>query len=182
MSRIGKKIRPIPAGVTADIKNDILTIKGPKGQLSQILHPHVTVVIEGGNIAVQVKNEEDKKDRALWGTMSSIIENMLVGVTQGFKRELEINGVGYKVAMKGANLSLEVGYNEPVEVKPLPGIKFSADKNVIVVEGIDKQQVGEMAAQIRRVRKPEPYKGKGIKYKEEIVRRKAGKTAGKAAS
>jgi len=182
MSRIGKKIRPIPAGVTVDVKNDILTIKGPKGELIQELHPHVTVVIEGGNISVKVNSEEDKKDRSLWGTFSSITENMIEGVTKGFKRELEINGVGYKVAMKGANLSLDVGYNEPVEVKPLPGIKFSADKNLITVEGIDKQLVGEMAAQIRRVRKPEPYKGKGIKYVEEVIRRKAGKTASKAAS
>ncbi len=182
MSRIGKKVRPIPAGVTADVKNDVLVIKGPKGELRQTLHPHVTVVIEGGNISVRVKDEENKKDRALWGTTSSIIENMIDGVTKGFKRDLEINGVGYKVAMKGANLSLDVGFNNPVELKPLSGVKFSVDKNIITIEGIDKQLVGEMAAQLRRVRKPEPYKGKGIKYAEETIRRKAGKTASKAAS
>jgi len=182
MSRIGKQPRKLPTGVTADIKNSVLTIKGPKGELQLIIHPHVTVVNDGGVLTVKVDDENYVKDRALWGTVSSIIENMIEGVTNGFKKELEINGVGYKAGMKGTNLSLEVGYNNPVEVKPLPGIKFSVDKNIITVEGFDKQAVGEMAAQIRSVRKPEPYKGKGIKYLTEIIRRKAGKTATKAAS
>lgn len=182
MSRIGKKIRPIPAGVTANVSGDTLTVKGPKGELKLKIHPRVTVVIADGQLEVKVANENIKKDRALWGTFSSLINGLLIGVTTGFKKELEIIGVGFKAAMKGSNLMLEVGYSHPVEVAPLPGIKLGAEKNIISVEGFDKQQVGEMAAQIRAIRKPEPYKGKGIKYVSEVVRRKAGKTAAKSAS
>lgn len=182
MSRIGKKIRVLPAGVTAEVKANELIVKGPKGELRQALHPHVTIVVNGNEVTTQVVSETNGRDRALWGTFSSIVENMIEGVANGFKKQLEINGVGYKAALKGANLSLEVGFSHPVEVKPLAGIKFSVEKNIITVEGADKQVVGEMAATIRRVRKPEPYKGKGIKYVEETIRRKAGKTATKAAA
>lgn len=182
MSRIGKKIRILPTGVTAEVKGLELVVKGPKGELRQPLHHHVTVVISGAEVSVQVADGENKRDRALWGTFSSIIENMIAGVTVGFKRQLEVNGVGFKVSVKGANLNLDVGFSHPIEVKPLPGIKFSVDKNIITVEGNDKQVVGEMAATVRRVRKPEPYKGKGIKYVEEVLRRKAGKTAAKTAA
>ena len=182
MSRIGKKIRTIPAGVTAEIKGSELVVKGPKGELRLAIHPRVTLVVANGEISVTVANENLKKDRALWGTFSSIIENMLDGVTKGFKKQLEINGVGYKAAMKGENLSLDVGYSNPVEVRAVKAIKFSVDKNLITIEGPDKQVVGEMAAQIRAVRKPEPYKGKGIKYSDETIRRKAGKTAAKTAA
>ncbi|KKW17614.1 MAG: 50S ribosomal protein L6 [Candidatus Magasanikbacteria bacterium GW2011_GWA2_50_22] len=181
MSRIGKKIRILPAGVTAEMKGTELMVKGPKGELKLSVHPRVTVVISDSEVTVQVAGES-QRDRALWGTFSSLIENMIDGVVGGFKKQLEINGVGFKAALKGGNLSLEVGFSHPVEVKPLPGTKFSVEKNVITVEGTDKQAVGEMAAIIRRVRKPEPYKGKGIKYMEEIVRRKAGKTAAKTAA
>lgn len=146
------------------------------------IHPRVTVAINGSEVTVTVINPEAKRDRALWGTFSSIIENMIIGATTGFKRQLEINGVGYKATLKGANLELEVGYNDPITVKPLSGITFTVEKNIITVAGADKQVVGEMAAMIRRVRKPEPYKGKGIKYVEETIRRKAGKTAAKAAA
>lgn len=182
MSRIGKKVRVLPAGVSAEVKGQILTVKGPKGELKQAIHPRVTVVINGSEVTVQVVNGENQRDRALWGTFSSLIENMIDGVTVGFKKQLEINGVGYKAAVKGTNLTLEVGYSHPVEVKPAVGIKFSVEKNIITVEGTDKQAVGEMAASIRRVRKPEPYKGKGIKYSDETIRRKAGKTAAKTAA
>lgn len=182
MSRIGKKIRKLPSGVTAEVTANELVVKGPKGELKQSIHPRVTVVIKDGEITTQVVNPDAVRDRALWGTFSSIIENMLEGAATGFKRQLEINGVGYKAAVKGGNLSLEVGFSHPVEVKPLPGIKFVVEKNIITVEGIDKQMVGEMAAMIRRVRKPEPYKGKGIKYIEETIIRKAGKTAAKTAA
>lgn len=182
MSRIGKKIRIMPAGVSAEVKGTALIVRGPKGELQQTIHPRVTVVINGAEVTVQVVNGENNRDRALWGTFSSLIENMIDGVTVGFKKQLEINGVGYKASLKGANLSLEVGYSHPVEVKPVSGVKFSIEKNTITVEGIDKQAVGEMAATIRRVRKPEPYKGKGIKYADETVRRKAGKTAAKTAA
>jgi len=182
MSRIGKKVRELPAGVSAEVKGTELVVKGPKGELKQALHPHVTVVINGTSVTTQVANGENKRDRALWGTFSSIIENMIEGVTKGFKRQLEVNGVGFKASLKGADLKLEVGFSHPIEVKPLAGIKFSVEKNIVTVEGIDKQLVGEMAAIVRRVRKPEPYKGKGIKYVEETLRRKAGKTAAKAAA
>jgi large subunit ribosomal protein L6 len=182
MSRIGKKVRKLPAGVTLEVQGGEIIVKGPKGTLKQTLHPRVTVVNNAGEVTVQVVNGENTRDRSLWGTFSSIIENMIEGVNTGFKKQLEINGVGYKAVLKGVNLSLEVGYTNPVEVKPLTGISFKVEKNIITVEGADKQQVGEMAAMIRRVRKPEPYKGKGIKYVDEVIQRKAGKTAAKAAA
>ncbi|MDO8509811.1 MAG: 50S ribosomal protein L6 [bacterium] len=181
MSRIGKKIRPIPAGVTVEVVKNKLKVKGPKGELVQIVHPRVTIVIADNTVAVKVVDEENKKDRSLWGTFASLVENMLDGVTQGFKKQLEINGVGFKALMSGADLSLEVGYSHPVKFPAPAGIKFSVEKNVITVEGIDKFLVGETAAQIRTVKKVEPYKGKGIKYVNEVVRRKAGKTAAKGA-
>lgn len=180
MSRIGKKIRVLPAGVSADVSGNVLTIKGPKGELRQVLHPRVSVVIADGKISVSVAKENDKKERAVWGTFSSLIGNMIDGVTQGFQKQLEIGGVGFKAALKGEDLVLEVGYSHPVTLKPLAGVKFAVDKNIITVSGIDKQAVGEIAARVRAIKKVEPYKGKGIKYVGEVVRRKAGKTAAKA--
>lgn len=182
MSRIGKKIRTLPAGVSAETKGGKLVVKGPKGQLEIFVHPRVTVKIADGAITLTVADENATRDRALWGTFSSIIENMIDGVAVGFKRQLEINGVGFKAGLKGSDLNLEIGFSHPVIVKPLPGTKFSVDKNIITVEGIDKQAVGEMAAIIRKQKKPEPYKGKGIKYVEEVLHRKAGKTAAKTAA
>ncbi|MSU75447.1 MAG: 50S ribosomal protein L6 [Candidatus Magasanikbacteria bacterium] len=182
MSRIGKKIRIVPTGVTVAVSGGLIKVKGPNGELVEKIHPHVNVAVNGQEVTTTVANETNKRDRALWGTFSSLINNMIVGVTTGFKKQLEINGVGFKTALKGASLSLEVGFSHPVEVKPMPGIKFTVEKNIITVEGASKQQVGEMAAMIRRVRKPEPYKGKGIKYTTEIIHRKAGKTAAKTAA
>jgi len=182
MSRVGKKIRVIPAGVQVEVKQNRLIVKGPKGELTQLIHTHVTISVNDGKIEVTVADPENKKDRALWGTFSSIIANLLEGVTKGFKKELEISGVGYKASMSGANLVLDVGYSHPVNFAPTSGVKLSVEKNVITVEGFDKQIVGEIAAQIRAIKKAEPYKGKGIKYIDEIVRRKAGKTATKAAA
>lgn len=181
MSRVGKIIRKIPSGVTVDVKNGELHVSGPKGKLFLTIHPRVIVAQNDGALTVSVVDETDKKDRALWGTFSSLIENLFDGVTKGFKKELEINGVGFKVNMKGADLALDVGYSHPVIFKAPIGISFKVDKNLISVEGIDKQLVGETAARIRKVRKPEPYKGKGIRYIDEVVRRKAGKTAAKTA-
>lgn len=182
MSRIGKKPIAVPAGVTVDITPTTLVVKGPKGELTQKLPPRLSVVKEGTDLFVKVVNEESTADRALWGTFGSIVKNMIQGVTEGYKKELEINGVGYKATMKGTNLSVEAGFTHAVEVTPLSkSIILSVEKNVITVQGPDKQQVGEMAAQIRRIKKPEPYKGKGIRYMTETIRRKAGKTAGKAA-
>ncbi len=182
MSRIGKQKIILPAGVTAAIEKNQVIVKGPKGELRQTIHPRVVLALSGNEISVSVIDENNKQDRSLWGTVSSLVQNMVEGVTAGFKKQLEINGVGYKVALKGANLALEVGFSHPVEVKPLPGLKFSVDKNIITIEGADKQLVGEMSAQIRKIKKPEPYKGKGIKYTTETIRRKAGKTAAKTAA
>lgn len=182
MSRVGKKVRIIPAGVQVEVKQNRLVVKGPKGELTQLIHPRVTVSVADGKVEVSVANPENKTDRALWGTFSSIIANLMEGVTVGFKKQLEISGVGYKAAMNGNTLVLEVGFSHPVNFIPSPDVKVSVEKNIITVEGFEKQVVGEMAAQIRAVKKVEPYKGKGIKYTDEIVRRKAGKTAGKAAA
>ncbi|TAN34065.1 50S ribosomal protein L6 [Patescibacteria group bacterium] len=178
MSRIGKKIRTIPAGVTVNVTAGEVSVKGPKGELKQKLHPRISIVVKDGAVSVETGGA-DKQARALWGTFSALIGNMLKGVTEGFSKQMEISGVGYKAAMKGEDLALEVGFSHPVEIKPEKGIKFRVEKNIITVEGADKQAVGEMAARVRAVRKPEPYKGKGIRYVGEIVRRKAGKTAAK---
>lgn len=180
MSRIGKKIRIIPKDVTVEMSDNELIVRGPKGELRQIIHPRVTVSINKGEAQITVVNPTDRKDRALWGTFSSLVANMIQGVSVGFQKQLEINGVGFKVALKGDILNLELGFSHPVIFKVPSGIKITVDKNIITVTGIDKQLVGETAAQIRACRKPEPYKGKGIKYVDEVIRRKAGKTAAKA--
>lgn len=182
MSRIGKKIHIIPAGVSVEVSGAELVVKGPKGELRIRLHPRVVAAVKGNELVFTVANAVLNKDRALWGTFSSIAENMLTGVTEGFKKQLEINGVGFKANMKGETLVLDVGYSHQVEYRAPKGVKLSVDKNVITVEGIDKQIVGETAAQIRGIRKPEPYKGKGIKYIDEVLRKKAGKTAAKTAA
>lgn len=181
MSRVGKKILALPAGVSVDIRPQEVAIKGPKGELVEKVHPRVRISKTADGLTVGVVNENDTHDRALWGTFASILENMIIGVTEGYKKQLEVNGVGYKVSMKGPVLNLEVGYSHPVEVTPLPSTKVTVEKNIITIEGANKQQVGEMAAQIRAIKKPEPYKGKGIKYATETIRRKAGKTAAKSA-
>jgi len=180
MSRIGKKIRVLPAGVTAEVSGNTLIVKGPKGELRQVLHPRVSIAVGNGALTVKVVKENDKKERALWGTFSSLAENMINGVSGGFQKQLEIGGVGYKATVKGDDLILEVGFSHSVIIKPLPGVKISVEKNIITVNGIDKQAVGEIAARIRATKPVEPYKGKGIKYIGEVVRRKAGKTAAKA--
>jgi large subunit ribosomal protein L6 len=182
MSRIGKKIHVLPAGVSAAVTGDLLKVKGPKGELTLKVHPRVSVIVNGSELSVKVPRENDGKDRALWGTFSSLIGGMVEGVTNGFKKQLEVNGVGFKVAMKGNDLALELGFSHSVEYKAPVGIKLSVEKNVITIEGFDKQLVGETAAQIRKLKKPEPYQGKGIKYIDEVLRRKAGKTAAKTAA
>lgn len=179
MSRIGKTIRVIPQGVSVELKDGSIFVKGPKGELSQKLHDKIVISVSDAGVKVEIKNENEKLQRSLWGTYSSLINNMIIGVTEGFKKQLEVNGVGYKVALKGKDLELSVGYSHPVIVKADNYINFNVEKNVITIDGIEKQRVGEMAAQIRSIRKPEPYKGKGIKYIEEQIRRKAGKTSAK---
>lgn len=180
MSRVGKTIRKIPSGVTIENKKGILLVDGPKGKLTLAIHPRVTVSQQDNSLVIAVVDENNKKDKSLWGTFSSLVENLFIGVTVGFKKQLEVNGVGFKVSLKGKDLYLEIGFSHPVNFEAPEGITFIVEKNVITVEGIDKQLVGETAAQIRKIRKPEPYKGKGIKYIDEVIRRKAGKTAAKS--
>jgi len=177
MSRIGKKIITLPDGVTATITDSEITVKGPKGELTQALHEVVSVEQTEEGLKVSVANEENKQERAYWGLFGSLVTNMVTGVTEGYKKVLEINGVGYRVAMKGNDITLQVGFSHPVDFIVPQGITASVEENRITIEGIDKQLVGETAARIRKIKKPEPYKGKGIKYMDEIIRRKAGKTA-----
>lgn len=177
MSRIGKQPITIPSGVSAQENDHVLTVKGPKGTLVQKLHDHVTVTSENGTFSIRVLNAEDKSDRALWGLFQRLISNMVTGVTKGFEKKLELNGVGYKVAAVGTSLNLSLGFSHPVTFQLPEGISAAIEKNVITLSGIDKQLLGETAARIRALRKPEPYKGKGIKYLDEVIRRKAGKAA-----
>lgn len=182
MSRVGKKIIIIPSGVTVEVADGVVRVKGPKGTLEERLHPHVTVTADGGEAHVSVAKPDLKDDRALWGLFGSLIRSMIIGVTQGFEKKLEIQGVGYKVALQGKDLRLDVGFSHPVMFPVPQDITIAVDKSTITVQGNSKQRVGETAAQIRRIKKPEPYKGKGIRYVNEVVRRKAGKTAAKTAA
>lgn len=180
MSRVGKKIIQIPSGVTVEQKDGKVFVAGPKGKLERVIHPLVTVKIENGTISVSVRNENVKSERSLWGTFSSHIQNMVEGVTKGYKKSLEINGVGFRVAMQGKDIKLEVGFSHPVVYNVPAIVTASVEKNVINLESFDKEVLGNTAAEIRAIKKPEPYKGKGIKYSDEVIRRKVGKTAAKA--
>ena len=177
MSRVGKKPLEIPSGVDLKIEDENIRVKGPKGELSLVKPPRVILKLEDNVLTVHVPNENAVKDKALWGLTRRLIGNMVEGVTEGYSKQLEVNGVGYKVALMGKDIKLNVGYSHDVNFPAPEGITFVVEKNVITVSGIDKQLVGETAAQIRKVRKPEPYKGKGIKYMDEVIIRKAGKTA-----
>ncbi|HOP73579.1 MAG TPA: 50S ribosomal protein L6 [Bacillota bacterium] len=179
MSRIGRKPVALPQGVQIEVNDNVVKVKGPKGELTQNVHPDMKINITDNQLTVERPSDE-KEHRALHGLTRTLIANMVQGVTVGYSKGLEINGVGYRAAKQGNNLVLTIGYSHPVEIKPLKGIEFEVPApNKIIVKGIDKQVVGQMAAEIRAVREPEPYKGKGIKYENEIIRRKAGK-AGKA--
>jgi large subunit ribosomal protein L6 len=175
MSRIGKLPIPIPDGVTITIDQAGVAVKGPKGTLNFAVPSRVMVNQADNQILVTVKNPDLQDDRALWGLVRMMVANMVTGVTAGFTKKLEINGVGYRAAVTGKNVTLNVGYSHPVEFAIPDGIEITVEKNVVSISGIDKQLVGETAAKIRSIRKPEPYKGKGIKYSDEVIRRKAGK-------
>jgi large subunit ribosomal protein L6 len=178
MSRIGRKLITIPSGVAVAVAGSSVTVKGPKGALAVALHPHVKAeVTPEKTIVVTVKDPEAIEDRALWGTSRKIIANAVEGVVKPFEKKLEFIGVGYRVAVGGNAVTMDVGFSHPVKIDLPAGISASVDKNVLTLAGIDRQLVGETAARIRRVRPPEPYKGKGIKYSDEVVRRKAGKAA-----
>ena len=170
----------MPEGVTTEIKPETIKVKGPKGELVQALHPKVAVEQTSEGLIVSVKRPEVKAEKALWGLFRSLVQNMVTGVTTGFTRILEINGVGYKASVAGSKLTMHLGYSHPIEMEAPKGIEVKVEKNVITITGIDKQAVGQFAAVIRSQREPEPYKGKGIRYQGEHVRRKAGKAlAGK---
>lgn len=182
MSRIGKQPIAIPSGVEVTEKDGLITVKASKGTLSFKVHPRMKVVVESGVITVN-KTGEEIIDNSLHGLTRTLIDNMVIGVTKGFTKELEIQGVGYKVALKGKNLDFALGFSHPVEFKAPEGITFEIDKekkNIIRVMGVSKEAVGQTAAKIRSLRPPEPYKGKGIRYLGEVVRKKAGKAAATA--
>lgn len=180
MSRIGKKLITVPAGVTITSNNGVATVKGPKGELSITLHPLISVTSTEEGARVAIADETDNRQRALWGTFGSLLRNMITGVTTGYSKQLEINGVGFKWAVKGKTFEVHAGFSHPVAF-PIPeGITITSKENTATIEGIDKQLVGETAAQIRSIKKPEPYLGKGIKYSDEVILRKAGKTAASA--
>jgi len=179
MSRIGKKQIEIPNGVEVKVENGVISVKGTKGLLNQELHPVVSLEINGNVANVKVQDENNKSQRSLWGLFASLVINMITGVTEGFSKKLEINGVGFKANATGKKLILNVGFSHPVEYDAPEGIEIKTEGNAITISGIDKQAVGEVAAQIRKIKKPEPYKGKGIKYADEVIRKKAGKAAGK---
>ncbi len=178
MSRIGKKTISIPSGVEVKIDGSSLKFKKSNNEKELDLKGHVDVKIEDGKIEFSPKGE-DRQSRAYWGTYRALANNIVLGLTEGFSKQLEINGVGYRAAMKGKVLELNLGFSHPINFESPKGIEISVDKNVVTIKGDDKQQVGQVAAEIRGFRPPEPYKGKGIKYLEEHIIRKAGKTAKK---
>jgi len=180
MSRIGKMPIAVPAGVTVDIaENNKVTVKGPKGTLERVLPAEMEIKLEAGVITVSRPNDL-KRMKSLHGLTRTLINNMIVGVSQGYEKKLEVNGVGYRAAKQGKKLTLSLGYSHPVEMTDPDGIETVLDgQNIIIVKGIDKEKVGQYAAEIRTKRLPEPYKGKGIKYADETIRRKAGKTGKK---
>jgi len=179
MSRLGKLPIKLPAGVsfTADTKE--LTFKGPKGELHLAANPLIDAKVENNEIIVAPYDKEAKNASAMWGLMWSLIRNSVIGVSEGFTKKLEINGVGYRATVAGNQINMALGFSHPIEFKLPKGIAASVAANVITLEGADKALVGETAAQIRKIRKPEPYKGKGVKYVDEVIRRKAGKAAAK---
>ena len=179
MSRIGRMPIAIPAGVTVEIaENNNVTVKGPKGTLVRALAPEMEIKIEDGHVVVTRPNDL-KKMKSLHGLTRTLIHNMVVGVTEGYTKKLEVNGVGYRAQKQGKKLVLSLGYSHPVEMEDPDGIETKVEDNKIVVSGISKEKVGQYAAEIREKRKPEPYKGKGIKYADEVIRRKVGKTGKK---
>lgn len=179
MSRVGLKPIIIPVGVEFNLKGKEVTIKGPKGSLSLVLPNCIELTQEDKEIKLSVKHPGEKLQRSLWGTFRALLQNLIKGVTEGFSKSLEVNGIGYRANVTGKKIILEVGFSHPVDF-PLPeGISALVEKNIVTISGIDKQLVGEVAACFRRIRPPEPYKGTGIKYTTETIRRKAGK-AGKA--
>ncbi|MDP2624605.1 MAG: 50S ribosomal protein L6 [Candidatus Peregrinibacteria bacterium] len=181
MSRIGKNPITIPSGVTVTFDNGVVTVKGSKGELTYAPNPSMKITMDDTLVTIK-RSDDSKESKSLHGLTRSLIQNMVTGVTEGFTKRLEVNGVGYRFQIQGKKIVLSLGYSHPIEYTPNEGVQVAAHdekKNMIVISGIDKQKVGQAAAEIRAFRKPEPYKGKGIKYDDEIIQRKAGKTAAK---
>ena len=180
MSRIGRAPITIPAGVEITLgDSNVVTVKGPKGTLTQQFNPNMAIAVENGVVTVSRPNDA-KENRSLHGLTRTLINNMVVGVTEGYKKELDVNGVGYRVAKEGTKLVMNLGFSHQVIVDEVPGITIEVPgPNKIIIHGCDKQQVGQFAAEVREKRPPEPYKGKGIKYTDEVIRRKVGKTGAK---
>lgn len=179
MSRIGRKPISLPAGVEVKVDGNVVTVKGPKGQLTQAIPEDISVILEDGVLRVE-RPSDAKNHRALHGLSRALLANMVTGVVSGFQKKLEMVGVGYRAQMQGKKLVINIGFSHPVEVEAPAGIEFEVPAPTqILVKGIDKQLVGNTAAHIRAIREPEPYKGKGIKYENEVIRRKAGKAGGK---
>lgn len=176
MSRIGKKSIPILPGVAATVRENTIFVKGPQGELNRVLHPDIKVEV-GDNQILVVPRRETKKTPALWGLSRALIANMIEGAARGFEKRLEFEGIGYRANVEGNTLVMQLGFSHPVRFKVPEGIKFSVDKNVITISGVSKELVGDTAARVRALKPPEPYKGKGIRYQGEIIRRKAGKKA-----
>jgi large subunit ribosomal protein L6 len=182
MSRLGAKPIIIPAGVTVKADDGLVIVKGPKTELKLKLHPHVSLKVNGSEALVTVAEPESKFDRSLWGLSRKLVLNMIAGVTTGFSKQLELVGIGFKVAVAGSKVNMDLGFSHPVVYELPKGIEAKVEKNVLTLTSADKQLVGQAAAQIRKLRKPEPYKGKGIRYVGEVVRQKAGKAAKATAS
>jgi large subunit ribosomal protein L6 len=179
MSRIGKKPVAVPKGVTVTLSGNSVSVKGPKGELARTFHPEMSLAMEGDNVTVSRPSDETRH-KALHGLSRTLLANMVEGVTKGYNKTLEIQGVGYKAETKPFGLQLSLGFSHPVQYKAPAGIKFAVENNTVVkIEGADKEMVGQVAAELRNMRPPEPYKGKGIRYQGEQVRRKAGKTGAK---
>ena len=179
MSRIGRMPIAIPAGVTVEVNGNKVTAKGPKGELTQEMHPDMIIEVDGNEVLVK-RPSEDKLHKSLHGLTRTLVHNMIVGVSEGYKKELDVVGVGYRVAMEGKKLVMNIGFSHTVDVEPVDGITIEAPApNKIVISGLDKQLVGQFAADVRKKRPPEPYKGKGIRYTGEVIRRKEGKTGAK---
>ena len=179
MSRIGRMPIAIPAGVTVEVNGNKVTAKGPKGELTQEMHPDMIIEVEGNEVLVK-RPSEDKLHKSLHGLTRTLVHNMIVGVSEGYKKELDVVGVGYRVAMEGKKLVMNIGFSHTVDVEPVDGTTTEAPApNKIVISGLDKQLVGQFAADVRKKRPPEPYKGKGIRYTGEVIRRKEGKTGAK---
>ncbi len=180
MSRIGKQPIPIPAGVTVTVAGQDVHVQGPKGTVDVVVHPAIAATVQDSALNCTIAHDT-KKSSALWGTMRAILANAVQGVHEGFKKQLELQGVGYRASLQGKNLQLLVGFSHPVLIEAPEGILFTVEKEIITVEGFDAYTVGQVAANIRAIRPPEPYKGKGIRYLGEHVRRKVGKVVGAAA-